>query len=86
MYGHSVRSRNSPFATGKLLNNQTLDDLAKKYDVTLTQLCLKYLIQRDILPLPKSTHAEYIRANADLDGFVITDDDMQLLNSLKFDI
>ena len=76
----------SPFATGRLLGNQTLDDLAKKYDVTLTRLCLKYLIQRDILPLPKSTHAEYIKANADLDGFVISDADMELLNSLKFDI
>lgn len=76
----------SPFATGKLLGNSELDKIAEKYDVSLTQFCLKYVLERGILPLPKSTHREYIKLNTELDNFTISDEDMAYLNSLKFDI
>jgi diketogulonate reductase-like aldo/keto reductase len=40
------------------------------------------VLQREVLPLPKSTHPEYIRQNFDVD-FEISAEDMELLSSLK---
>ncbi len=72
----------SPLASGAILNDPKLSEVAKKYAKTVAQLSLRYTIQRDTVTLPKSTHEEYIIQNADID-FVIDDEDMQYLDSLK---
>ncbi len=71
----------SPIGTGRLLNNATIEEIAKKYNVSLPQLCIRYLIQHNIIPLPKTVHAEYMEANADV-NFEISKEDMDFLNSL----
>ncbi|WP_304250721.1 aldo/keto reductase [Limosilactobacillus gastricus] len=68
----------SPIATGQLIKDHRLVDMANKYQVTVPQLCIKYLVQRDILPLPKSTHKEFMEQNKQLD-FTISAADMQTL-------
>jgi diketogulonate reductase-like aldo/keto reductase len=40
------------------------------------------VLEKGALPLPKSTHPEYIRQNIDLD-FTISGDDISYLDSLK---
>ncbi|MGE5423873.1 MAG: aldo/keto reductase, partial [Syntrophothermus sp.] len=72
----------SPLATGKILNNPQILQMAEKYKVTLPQLCIRYVLQKDVLPLPKSVHEEYIRKNAEVD-FEISVEDMQYLDGLK---
>lgn len=74
----------SPIATGKLLHNDVVARIAKTYNKSVAQICIQYLLQNGILPLPKSTHEEYIIQNADLD-FVISDDDIAALNDLESD-
>lgn len=68
----------SPIATGQLIKDHRLVDMANKYQVTVPQLCIKYLVQRDILPLPKSTHKEFMEQNKQPD-FTISAADMQTL-------
>jgi diketogulonate reductase-like aldo/keto reductase len=72
----------SPLATGAILDNKIIADMAMKYNVTVPKVCLRYVLQRGVLPLPKSTHPEYILQNADVD-FEIGTDDMKYLDSLK---
>ena len=72
----------SPLATGKLLNNKEISLLAEKYGKSVPQLSIRYVLQKGALPLPKSTHPEYIRQNIDVD-FEITADDMGHLDTLK---
>ena len=72
----------SPLATGRILGNKVIEEMALKYERTLPQLCIRYVLQRGALPLPKSTHREYILQNADVD-FIISDEDMSYLNGLK---
>lgn len=69
----------SPIATGELLQNTVLLKMAAKYEVSAAQLCIRYLLQRGILPIPKSTHESYIRQNAEVD-FGISEEDMEVLN------
>ena len=73
----------SPIATGRLLHDKAIAEMSEKYGRTIPQLCIRYVLQRNVLPLPKSTHAEYIIQNADVD-FEISSEDMTFLNSLRF--
>lgn len=72
----------SPLATGKLLDNKDISRLAAKYGKSVPQLSICYVLQKGALPLPKSTHPEYIRQNIDVD-FEISADDMGYLDTLK---
>jgi diketogulonate reductase-like aldo/keto reductase len=72
----------SPLATGAILKNVKVAELAKKYNATLPTICIRYVLQKGALPLPKSTHEEYILQNKEID-FVITEEDMRYLDSLK---
>ena len=71
----------SPFATGELLENKEVLKMAAKYNKSIPQICLRYCIQKNTLPLPKSVHEDRIKANLDID-FVINDKDMHYLDSL----
>ncbi len=71
----------SPLATGDMKSNSTLKELADKYSVSIPQLALRFVIQNDVLPLPKATHEAHIKANKQLD-FEISAEDMKTLNAL----
>lgn len=70
----------SPVAHGAALKNGKLIELAQKYGVGVAQLCIRYCLQLGLLPLPKSTSAEHIHDNAEVD-FVISDEDMAALRA-----
>jgi diketogulonate reductase-like aldo/keto reductase len=72
----------SPLATGKILTNSDIAAIAAKYGKSVAQLSIRYVLEKGALPLPKSTHPEYISHNLDVD-FSITDDDISYLDSLK---
>ncbi len=63
-------------------NDPTLVSLAKKYNKTTAQILLRYCLQKDWVPLPKSDNPERIKQNADLYGFNIAAEDMATLDSL----
>lgn len=72
----------SPLATGKLLANSEIAAVAERYGKSVAQICIRYVLQKGIAPLPKSTHAERIRQNVDV-NFEISSDDMTLLDGLR---
>jgi len=72
----------SPLATGRLIENDAIKRIADKYNRTVAQICIRYVLQRNALPLPKSTTPSRIKENADVD-FEISAEDMEYLNSLK---
>lgn len=72
----------SPLATGKLLDDSIINNMAKKYNKTISQICIRYCIEKNTLPLPKSTHEERILENSKID-FSISNDDIKILDSIK---
>jgi diketogulonate reductase-like aldo/keto reductase len=72
----------SPLATGKILRHPDIRAVAERYGKAVPQLCIRYVLQKDVGPLPKSTHPQRIRDNADLD-FEITSADMARLDKLS---
>ncbi|HIY56627.1 MAG TPA: aldo/keto reductase [Candidatus Tetragenococcus pullicola] len=68
----------SPVAHGDMLRNDALDKMAKKYQVSIPQLAIRYCLEIGTLPLPKSENAKHIASNAAVD-FDITKEDLQTL-------
>lgn len=71
----------SPLANGKVFECKELVEFAEKYGVSIAQLCIKYALQHNVIPLVKSVTKERIKANLNLD-FVITDEDMEKIDKI----
>ena len=71
----------SPMATGELISNEIVQKIADKYNTTNAKICLRYCIERNTLPLPKSVTKSRIYDNIDLD-FEISKEDMKYLDDL----
>ena len=74
----------SPFGTGDVLKNETLQKIAAKYGKSTAQICLRWLLQKDIVPLPKSVHEERIIANTVIFDFHLTDEDMREIDAMPY--
>jgi len=73
-----------PFAEGKnnLFSNETMKTITVKYNKSIAQVILRWLIQRGIVCIPKSTHKERIIENFNVFDFKLSDEDMQIIKSL----
>ena len=71
----------SPFGHGELFKNQEVTATAEKYKVTVSQLAIRYCLQLDLLPLPKTTNVSHMKTNAEVD-FVIAEEDMDFLKNM----
>jgi diketogulonate reductase-like aldo/keto reductase len=72
----------SPLATGNLLHNTAIAGIAQKYGKSVAQISIRYVLQKGALPLPKSTHSDFIGQNIDVD-FEISEEHMKYLDGLK---
>ncbi|WP_306110912.1 MULTISPECIES: aldo/keto reductase [Roseovarius] len=72
----------SPVGHGQILDNAEIGEMAGKYSVSVPQLCIRYLLQLGLLPLPKTANPDHMRNNADVD-FEISDADMETLKNAK---
>ena len=72
----------SPLGRGHLLDNQVLADIAARYAKTPAQIILRWVIQKDVLPLVKSVHTDRIRENLQIFDFTLTDQEMVLIDAL----
>lgn len=74
----------SPFAEGHkhIFENKTLAEIGHKYDKTVAQVILRYLIQRDVIVIPKSVHAARIAENIKVFDFKLVAEDMAALAEL----
>ena len=72
----------SPVAHGEILKNAEVSKMAEKYHVTVPQLCIRYDLQLDTVPLPKTANPVHMSENSKVD-FVISDEDMETLKQMK---
>lgn len=84
-YGVQIESW-GPFAEGRndFFTNETLVAIGQKYQKSAAQVALRYLIQRDVIVIPKTVHKNRMEQNFDVFDFILTDDDMAEI--LKLDM
>lgn len=72
----------SPLGTGALLDNEILWEMAKKYQTTVSNICISFLRKRGIIPLPKTTSPDRMSGNLRL--IRIEDEDMDILYNFPY--
>ncbi|NDV64910.1 aldo/keto reductase [Bacteroides sp. 224] len=73
-----------PFAEGKndMFNNNVLKSIGDKYGKSVAQVILRWLIQRDVVVIPKSVRKERMAENFDVFDFELSADDMTAIQTL----
>jgi len=72
----------SPLGTGRIFEVPQMKELAKKYNRSIAQICIRWSLQRGYLPLPKSVTPSRIEENLKVFDFELSDEDVLLIASL----
>lgn len=72
----------SPLAQGEVFKNKTLIEIGKKYSKNPGQISLKWLLQKELIIIPRSSKKEHIMNNFDL-NFNILEEDMKKIDSIN---
>jgi 2,5-diketo-D-gluconate reductase A len=67
---------------GGTLDHPAITGLAERLGRTPAQVIVRWHLEHGTVVIPKSTHAERIRSNADVDGFALSPDDVAALDAL----
>lgn len=66
----------------KKADDPTLKSIAEIYSQTTAQILIRYALQKDWVPLPKSDDPARIRENASVFDFEVAEEDMKALDAL----
>lgn len=82
-YGCQIESW-GPFAEGKndIFTNPTLTEIGAKHSKTAAQVALRFLLQSDVVIIPKSVHKDRMQQNFDIFDFELSADDMAAIEAL----
>ena len=82
-YGTQIESW-GPFAEGKndLFKNKILTKIGCKYNKSAAQVALRFLLQKDIVVIPKSTHKERMIENFNVFDFQLTNEEITEIEKL----
>lgn len=73
----------SPLGTGSIFSNDLANQLAEKYGKTVAQVALRWSLQKEFLPLPKSVTPKNITSNLEIFDFVLSDEDEDKLDKVQ---
>lgn len=73
-----------PFAEGRnnIFQNEVLEKIADKYQKSIAQIILRWLLQRNIVCIPKSGRIERLKENFNVFDFKLSNEDMNLISTL----
>ena len=66
-----------------VVKNELLASIGQRYGKTAAQVALRWLTQRGIVAIPKSTHVERMRQNLDIFDFTLSDEEMKRIVTLN---
>lgn len=68
---------------GEMLENEVMLDIAKKYNKTVPQIAIRWLMDRGVIVIPKSVNSERIAQNFNVFDFELNKEDMALIKTLN---
>lgn len=73
-----------PFAEGRnqMFSNELLTSIAEKYSKSVAQVILRWLVQRDVVVIPKSVRKERLAENFDIFSFELSREEMEQIATL----
>jgi diketogulonate reductase-like aldo/keto reductase len=76
----------SPLAENRGAQNESVKLIAKKYNKSEAQIFIRWSLQHEAMPIPKSTHKDRIEQNLNVFDFEISKEDMEILNGLNINL
>jgi len=72
----------SPLARGKVFENEEIKAIAKKYDKSVAQICLRWVLEHGAIAIPKSSTPERIVENYEIYDFQLSTEEINTINNL----
>ena len=72
----------SPLARGKVFENEEIKAIAKKYNKSVAQICLRWILEHNALIIPKSSTPERIEDNFNIFDFQLKPEDIKTIDNL----
>lgn len=72
----------SPLARGKVFESEEIKAMAKKYNKSVAQICLRWILEHNALVIPKSSTPERIEDNFDIFDFQLNAEDIKTIDNL----
>ncbi len=72
----------SPIARGGVFGNPVIAEIGKKYNKNEAQITLKWMIQKDIIVIPRSSNAAHIKSNFDIFDFELNTDEISRIDNI----
>lgn len=79
---HMAVTAYCPLAQGQVFENPTLKDIGKKHGKNGGQVALRWLLQQDVIAIPRSSKPEHVDSNLEVFNFELSDEEMQQIHSL----
>ena len=73
----------SPLVSGTLLNNKLIKTIAEKKQVTPALICLRYVIEKGIIPVVRSSNEQRMLQNLQVFNFSLTKDELLQLDNIN---
>ena len=86
MREHGVQIESwGPFAEGQsnIFSDPVLSEIGAAHGKSVAQVVLRWLVQRDVIVIPKSVRPERMRENIDVFDFQLTDDEMSRIAAVE---
>ena len=82
-YGCQIESW-GPFAEGKnnMFTNEVLTKIGKNYGKTAAQVALRFLLQSDVVVIPKSVHKDRMKQNFEVFDFTLNENEMKEIEAI----
>lgn len=74
----------APLARGTVFEHETIASIASKYNKTPAQICIRWCLEHNTVPLPKSVTPERILGNTDVFDFSLTPEDVAAIDAMPF--
>jgi 2,5-diketo-D-gluconate reductase A len=82
---HDIRIESwSPLGSGRLLQDPTLEKIAKKHGKSVAQTIIRWHLQEGLIVIPKSVHKDRIVSNFDVFDFDLDADDLKTIDGMDF--
>ena len=72
-----------PISRGKVPGNEVLEHIGKAHGKSSPQIALRYLVQQDIMPIPRTANPEHLAANLAVFDFRLSEAEMAEIGKLK---
>jgi diketogulonate reductase-like aldo/keto reductase len=72
----------SPVAKGRVKTDETLNRIGAAYGKTPAQVCLRWLVQQNVIAIPRTTKVERLSENIGVFDFVLAEEDMAAISAM----